>query len=367
MDPAENGAAQPSKMPHHEHLESEAIQTLSAVNGCGRVTTTGFSSIVRKTLGAANSERQGRIGDSEYGGSLEQKKREGYRMGAAEGRLYRGDRAILATMHGKEKVIAPIVERFLGLRMEVTTGVDTDTFGTFSRDIERIGSQLDAARAKIEAAFERTPDLHIALASEGSFGPHPYIPFCPLEREIVVLVDRRASLELVGHHATPDTNFAHVVVTDAVDGLDFAKRVGFPDHGVMVMGCRDGQPDQNLALIKDAATWHDLTSALQQVIATAGAAFVETDMRAHRNPRRMRIIKRAAIDLARRARSPCPGCGRPGYAVTERRPGLPCSWCGGPTLLTKAHVLACVGCGWQVERDVEAETADPAYCGDCNP
>ncbi len=35
-------------------------------------------SIVRETLGAANSERQGRIGDSEEGGSLEQKKREGY-------------------------------------------------------------------------------------------------------------------------------------------------------------------------------------------------------------------------------------------------------------------------------------------------
>ncbi len=34
--------------------------------------------IVRETLGAANSERQGRIGDSEDGGSLEQKKREGY-------------------------------------------------------------------------------------------------------------------------------------------------------------------------------------------------------------------------------------------------------------------------------------------------
>lgn len=35
-------------------------------------------SIVRETLGAAISERQGRIGDSEDGGSLEQKKREGY-------------------------------------------------------------------------------------------------------------------------------------------------------------------------------------------------------------------------------------------------------------------------------------------------
>lgn len=34
--------------------------------------------IVCETLGAAHSERQGRIGDSEDGGSLEQKKREGY-------------------------------------------------------------------------------------------------------------------------------------------------------------------------------------------------------------------------------------------------------------------------------------------------
>lgn len=288
-------------------------------------------------------------------------------MGAVEDLLYISDRAIIATMHAKEKVIAPIVERFLGLRLKVTTAVDTDTFGTFSRDIERTGSQLDAARAKIEAAFERTPDLHIGLASEGSFGPHPYIPFCALEREIVVLVDRRASLEIVGHHATLDTNFAHVVVTDAADGLDFAERVGFPDHGVIVMGCRDGQPAHDLALIKDAATWGELTSAFHQVIAKAGAAFVETDMRAHRNPRRMRAIKRATIDLARRARSPCPNCGRPGYALTERLPGLPCSWCGEPTLLTKADVQSCAGCSWRVERAVEAIAADPAHCGECNP
>lgn len=52
--------------------------------GCWPVTAaiesqaTDLFAIVRETLGAANSERQGRIGDSENGGSLEQKKREGY-------------------------------------------------------------------------------------------------------------------------------------------------------------------------------------------------------------------------------------------------------------------------------------------------
>ncbi len=283
------------------------------------------------------------------------------------GLCYRGDRAILATMHAKETVIAPIVERFLGLRLEITTGVDTDIFGTFSRDIARTGSQLDAARAKIAAAFESAPDLHIALASEGSFGPHPAIPFCPLAREIVVLVDRTVGLELIGHYATADTNFAHAVVSDSADGLDFAERVGFPGHGVIVMGCRNGESAPDLALIKDAATLDELAAALHRVIAKAGAGFVETDMRAHRNPRRMRAIKRATIDLVRRARSPCPGCGRPGFAVTERLSGLPCSWCGAPTLLTKADVQSCVGCGWRVEHAVAAVAADPAHCGACNP
>ncbi len=288
-------------------------------------------------------------------------------MGAAEGLRYRGDRAILATMHAKEKVIAPLVECFLDLRLEVTTEVDTDTFGTFSREIERTGSQLGAARAKIEAAFESRPDLHIGLASEGSFGPHPYIPFCPLAREIIVLIDRKHGLELVGHHGTLDTNFAHAVVTNFPDGLAFAERAGFPGHGVIVMGNRDGKPAHDLALIKDVVTWDDLTAALQQVIARTGSAFIETDMRAHRNPRRMRAIKRAAIDLVRRARSPCPSCGRPGFVVTERLSGLPCSWCGEPTLHAKADILSCVGCGWRLERNVAAGAADPANCMSCNP
>ncbi len=50
-------------------------------------------------------------------------------------------------------------------------GANTDRFGTFSRDIERTGSQLDAARAKIAAGFEYAPSARIGLASEGSFGP----------------------------------------------------------------------------------------------------------------------------------------------------------------------------------------------------
>jgi len=281
--------------------------------------------------------------------------------------IYRGDRAMLATMHAKERVIGPIVERFLGLRLEVADGLNTDAFGTFSRDVERSGSQLEVAKAKIGAVFERTPDLKVGLASEGSFGPHPQVPFCAIGREIVVLIDRSTDLELVGHHATLKTNYSHAVIAEVPDGLAFAERVGFPDHGVIVLGCRDGRPAPMLALTKDAVTWDALGVALGRIIAENGSAFVETDMRAHRNPRRMRAIKRATIDLVRRARSPCPQCERPGYGLTERLPGRPCSDCGEPTHLIRVDVLACAGCGWRVERAVNPATASPASCGQCNP
>ncbi|WP_137931659.1 DUF6671 family protein [Mesorhizobium comanense] len=282
-------------------------------------------------------------------------------------RPYERTEAVLATMHGKERVIAPLLERALGLRVAATTNVDTDRFGTFSRDVERTGSQLDAARAKIAAAFAAAPDVNVALASEGSFGPHPYIPFVPLGREIVVMRDRVSGLELIGHYAGLSTNFGHTVVTDLAGASAFAERARFPGHGVIVMGCVDQQPAPRRALIKDIDAWAGLQRAIEEVITICGAAFVETDMRAHRNPTRMRTIKRATLDLVRRFRSLCPICARPGFAITKRLSGLPCSWCGGPTLALKADVYSCEGCGYREERAVKAATADPGQCGECNP
>ncbi|QPC95912.1 DUF6671 family protein [Mesorhizobium sp. INR15] len=282
-------------------------------------------------------------------------------------KLYENEVAALATMHGKERVIAPLLQRALGLRVEVTPGIDTDRFGTFSHDIERSGSQLDAARAKIAAAFEISPGARVAVASEGSFGPHPQIPFVALAREIVVLKDQLNGLELIGNYAGMDTNFSHVVVKDVASAIAFAKRAGFPRQGVIVAGCVDQKPAPERALFKDIGDWIDLESAVATVIITWGAALVETDMRAHRNPTRMRTIKRATFDLVRLFRSPCPGCQRPGFTITQRLFGLPCSWCGGPTTALKATVYSCEGCGFRDERLVKAATADPGQCEECNP
>jgi hypothetical protein len=275
--------------------------------------------------------------------------------------------AVLATMHGKERAIAPLLQAALGLRITVPRHFDTDRFGSFSRDIPRVGSPLDAARAKITAAFEQAPQVPIGLASEGSFGPHPQIPFLPIDSEIVLLIDRRSGLEIVGHHLTPRTNFSQVIVSATAAAAAFAKRIGFPAHGVIVIGTAGGQPVFERLLWKNVETADDLVAAVGEAIARCGSAHVETDMRAHRNPTRMRAIKWATIGLIRQFRARCPRCLRPGFVVTERLPGLPCAACGYPTDVTRAEVLVCRGCAWRVEKRLGATEADPGRCDRCNP
>lgn len=53
--------------------------------------------------------------------------------------LYWGQKAVLATMHGKQEAIAPVMSEILGLRVTVTTGLDTDQLGTFTCEISREG------------------------------------------------------------------------------------------------------------------------------------------------------------------------------------------------------------------------------------
>lgn len=253
------------------------------------------------------------------------------------------------------------------MKVETLTTVDTDRFGTFTGEVARKDSQLDAARAKIEAAFVAAPDARVALASEGSFGPHPYVPFAPLGCEIVVLSDRETGLELVGHDATLGPRFTHAVVDRPREALTFARRVGFPTQGVVVMASGSERGDPERFLCKSAKTEATLAAAVREAVALCGSAHLETDMRAHRNPTRMRAIRRASADLVRTALSLCPACGRPGFVVRERLHGVPCGWCGSPTEEVRAEVHTCVGCGHRFETAVGAETVDPGRCGFYNP
>ena len=97
-------------------------------------------------------------------------------------------------------------------------------------------------------------------------------------------------------------------------------------------------------------------------------AWLETDMRAHLTPTRMRSVERAVQALARAAQSLCPTCARPGYVRVERIGGLPCADCGEPTGKARAEVLSCAGCGQREERTLAGPSHATAFeCPLCNP
>lgn len=278
-----------------------------------------------------------------------------------------GRSAVLATMHHKERVIAPLLGRFLGLQVQVPAGFDSDRFGTFSRDVARTGSALDAARAKIAAGFAHLPDARVGLASEGSFGPHPELPFVSMGVELVLLVDRDSGLELAGWHGAPAPYATGERITSLSGLRALAARVGFPAQGLVVMGMTGDQPAPERALFKQLDTHDALEAAVSALLAEHGHAWVETDLRAHRCPRRMRRIARATLALVRAWRSRCPACGQPGFVAGEAVRGLPCAWCLAPTAQARGHRQQCRHCGHAQIRPVRRMLADPAYCDRCNP
>jgi hypothetical protein len=91
---------------------------------------------------------------------------------------YAGERAVIATMHGKEAAVAPVLLARLGLVVTTAANLDTDALGTFTGEIPRAGTIREAAISKARLGMTAT-GLPIGIASEGSYGPHPNIPFIP--------------------------------------------------------------------------------------------------------------------------------------------------------------------------------------------
>lgn len=275
---------------------------------------------------------------------------------------------ILATMHKKEEVISPILEKELGIKIIVPEGFNSDQFGTFTGDIERAGSQLEAARHKANEAMNLYGKT-LAFASEGSFGPHPNIPFIPFNREIVLLVDKENGLEISGIATTTETNFDHQLVKSLQEAYEFSLKSGFPEHGMVIKVNQSSSHKREI--IKGITTKQELKDAVELALemSTNGEIYIETDMRALYNPTRMKTIEAATKDLVKNIYNLCPKCSWPDFKLIDRRKGLPCSWCGNPTALTLSYQYMCKKCGYSEEKAYPdgAEKAEPVHCQYCNP
>jgi Zn finger protein HypA/HybF involved in hydrogenase expression len=274
--------------------------------------------------------------------------------------------AVLATMHRKEQAIAPLLEQELGIKTIVPPNLNTDIFGTFTRNVKRLGTQIEAARAKAVKAIDLTGET-LAIASEGSFRPHPVIPYLAVNCEIVLLLDQSHGLELVGQAISTATNYRHQLVESLQQAQQFAQEVGFPEHGLVVMG--GDSLTQEAPIIKGITSEEQLADAFEVALRHSSKVHLETDMRALYNPSRMKVIHKATQDLLRKIAQTCPQCSYPGFDIVERKPGLPCGLCHQPTQLTLFAVYRCEHCGFTKEELFPdgRSTVDPGECEYCNP
>jgi len=289
----------------------------------------------------------------------------------AERRLappYLGRRAALATMHAKERAVAWPLRAGVGLGVVVPAGMDTDSLGTFTGEVERVGTPREVAIRKARLGMGLA-GLPLGLASEGSFGPHPEAFFLAADHEVLAFVDEELGIEVSEQVLTTQTNFAHEEVSSFEDLGGFLSRVRFPSHALVVRPASGDRDPKGMR--KGITTREALRRAGEEakVHSEDGRVRVETDMRAHVNPMRMRAIRRVAVRLARRLRERCPECAAPGWGVVGVEVGLPCSLCGTPTGFVRTEVFGCARCDYRRElprRDGLA-AADPARCPLCNP
>ena len=277
--------------------------------------------------------------------------------------MYQGRQVALLTQHGKEQVIAPVLEAALGCHVGRVAGYDTDLLGTFTREIPRPGTQLDAARKKARIGMELA-GLPLGLASEGSFGPDPYAGLFPWNVEMIIWIDDTLGVEVVGV-ASGKANFSHLLTANLEEVEAFARAAGFPEHRLVARPQHEDDP----RIRKGIADWKTLREAFRYACGEAdnGRAFLETDGRADRNPTRMERIGQAAQDLVRKLCTLCPTCNAPGFQRAERVPGLPCENCGAPTREAKADIHRCVRCGHHLTVEHTEKAAPAGRCDLCNP
>lgn len=277
---------------------------------------------------------------------------------------YAGQRASLLTQHGKESVICPELLSSNGLDVIHVTGYDTDRLGTFTRDIPRYGSQLDAARKKARVGMELSGSK-IGIANEGAFANDPYTGLLPWNYELIILIDDTRNIEIVGFYGG-EAQSANQQVSSWDELTAFLSEAQFPSHQLVIrpddeyhLECRKGI--NTIESLREAFDWATNLSK-------KGNVFVENDLRAHTNPTRMANILKATQDLAKKLNSLCPECESPGFSITKTKKGLPCAHCGAPTNLPITNLWSCVKCGYTREVAIANQTiADPSKCNCCNP
>lgn len=278
--------------------------------------------------------------------------------------MFSGRKLIIATKHQKEKAIAPLFEKELGIICITDERLDTDVLGTFTGEIERKQDPISTAREKCFLAMNLS-GCDMAVASEGSFGAHPSAFFITADDEFIMFIDKKNNLEIIARELSMETNFHGEEIYNLQQLLDFSRKVQFPSHGIIL---RNSKNDNDI-IIKGITNYALLEESYHKLTEGRTSIFAETDMRAMYNPTRMGVIEQAAQKLIQKIKSCCPACNMPGFGVTDAKKGLRCNLCNSPTNSILYYIYSCSHCSFVKEEMFPngKTTEDPMYCDHCNP
>jgi hypothetical protein len=205
----------------------------------------------------------------------------------------------LPTRHGKEQAIAPAFRTHLDAIVRVAD-VDTDALGTFTGDVARPLGQAETAIEKARRGMTAS-GLSFAIASEGSYRPEGAMFTGCRNIEMLTLVGRHLAMPVTEISVDVESNFSHINIGAAgyrsAAFWDFLAGAGFPEHALVVV---PHGPIGRPPVTRGIRSLDDLGVAVEAAMSASGVglAHVETDMRAHMNPTRMRAITLLAERLA---------------------------------------------------------------------
>ena len=245
-----------------------------------------------------------------------------------------------------------------GSQLFVDPEFDTDLFGTFCGEIPRKEGPKTTVKEKCLAGMKKR-DVLQGLASEGSFGPHPSIPFLKMNEEWIVYIDLEKDLEIYGHSIGLEVCHEQLHHKDADRLSHFLFQIDFGAQGLQL---KDANTNK---IIEKGITSH---SVLNDLLQRYPDWVLETDLRAHLNPKRQAQIVAAAQNLIARSQSLCPKCQAPDFWIQDHIGQLPCCHCGHKTNTHASLKYGCHACDYeQIEARKDLLCVDPEFCPYCNP
>ena len=273
-------------------------------------------------------------------------------------------RIALTTKHDKLRLIKPAFDEYVGCEL-FEVNLDTDQLGTFTGEIERHTPPRETAIQKARLGMKET-GLLLGIASEGSVGPDPLVPFIHSNIEHLVLVDDEKGIVISETHRSFDITAATITAAPGQNLTSFLEKADFPNHALIV------RPNTQIKsnCIKGVNNLEQLLEAIaiSSKLSPNGFVVIESDLRAMHSPSRQKNIEEVAKLLANRVSQICPNCQMPGWGRVGYEKGLYCSECEleNPDAI-RQEKLGCVKCDHVELGNVITSVLDPAQCNFCNP